>query len=480
MRQLSHKLQTRQVKSLERAQTLIAPLSAAHKSVFNYIVRFCYYYSKVDVSQIRIAQDLGLSRQTVNKIIKVLLKKNLITSKENRYKKTCIYKVGDFFLVSRNWERLSYTFSKIKNYFKQPILVNKLISKCHRPMATLISYFKEFIYISSRSRSRRISNTYNVESSKIVAKKTTNDDEAKKEKTNMNQILITPTLRELTTRLNLTKWGQMKLMAFSEDALAYGLNQLQGKKYTGNIFQKLVSDMQNYCENTGQRVDWPKFYHLVGVYNMPSDAKMTLSTPQPVTKPHTFKSEIGTKRHELEPRHYSSNPPHTATPEEDPYDVIHSWERWVSSPQFPKESAISGKVMPHVMLIILEKRIPEQEIMRLYSKYHFLVEYIERARAIRRQFPKDIHRPTWGGILDAMMQTMLQRSEYERAPVLPDRQPDSPSQTQNGQADDLRFAKETENERVHSTAEPAWPGHEVQWTIGDGRALPHADASFMV
>lgn len=446
-RQLWHNPSSCQGKIFEKIEYRCLDLTAAQKSMLQLFISFAKKYPHLYPSQQYIARRLKLHVSTVGDGLARLAKFGFIEKAERSYQ-TCMYRVAPFFLNTVNFKRIAYIFDKTRVLFSNAFLISKPITTRKKPNPLASSYSKfniSFSYFTSSLysyftllRNKRI---YNVESMgargreisraeftshvKLAMKKESGFGVKKRERGKMNELIICEALRTLTDRCKLTKWAQLKLQAFPEEALEYGVKTLQGKSDIKSPFSFLMSVLKSYCEQKNLEINWRKFYHLAGVYNMPDDAPMTLIPEQPVTDRHEF----GTKRHDLESQPtYPNSFPHkaihplkrndpiirTVAPKENPHDVIDRYEQWVASPQFEKESRICGKVIPQILIIILEKRVSETEIVRLYGKYHFMQAAVEHARDLRRKAkmppPDPVVEREDRGIMENVMEQMVQRS----------------------------------------------------------------------
>ena len=95
-------------------------LSTCYKKVLEYLDRYGTYYSKIEVSQERIALQIGYSVRQVGRAIKDLARLGFIT-KRRRYNKTSIYTIAEFFRSNHNRARLAFIFKWFKPYLHKTI-----------------------------------------------------------------------------------------------------------------------------------------------------------------------------------------------------------------------------------------------------------------------------------------------------------------------------------------------------------------------
>lgn len=102
----------------------------------------------------------------------------------------------------------------------------------------------------------------------------------KKEEKIMQANPIRESIRNLTM-LNLSKWGQIKLMAYPDQSIQYAYSQLQHAN-PRDPFAWFVSLCLKYCKENQLAPDWTGMLSLSRQYSMPDNAKMTLG---PLIKP---------------------------------------------------------------------------------------------------------------------------------------------------------------------------------------------------
>lgn len=102
---------------------------------------------------------------------------------------------------------------------------------------------------------------------------------------------VRESIRNLTM-LNLSKWGQIKLMAYPDQAIAHAYKELQHAN-PRDPFKWFVSLCLKYCKENQLAPDWTGMLTLSRTQNMPDDAPMTLgpllkhlrtATPSPESK----------------------------------------------------------------------------------------------------------------------------------------------------------------------------------------------------
>lgn len=94
-------------------------------------------------------------------------------------------------------------------------------------------------------------------------------------------IVISPTLREITQKLNLSRLGQLKLLVFSDQVLSVVFSSLKTtKSHIKSPFEWLIVACEQYSKSQSIPVDWSIFYTLLKRYNV-KDNKVYIR-PAPV------------------------------------------------------------------------------------------------------------------------------------------------------------------------------------------------------
>lgn len=98
-------------------------------------------------------------------------------------------------------------------------------------------------------------------------------------------IVISPILREITTKLRLTKLGQIKLHVFSDDALEVVWKSYQRRaQFITDPVNWLVVSAEQYSKVNGMAVDWALFYMMLKRYNVPNNGRYTQQGNEVVQK----------------------------------------------------------------------------------------------------------------------------------------------------------------------------------------------------
>ena len=230
--------------------------------IIDLLIRWANRFEKVFVSQTAMAKIVGCRRETVNRHLSFLERQGFI-QKDRREWDTSIYRLSSIFVecahvLRRKFRSLKFVWnlSDLASIFtaQKPAPRAPIQKMSHLDRIYIYKYPVDSICTIERVRFRR-------------------------ERT-MERVEISRTLKKVTEKLNLTKWGQIKLIQFPDGALEYAL-QAYNKTTTFNGFFMKALD---WCKENNTEPDWTYHYELSEKYKMPKDAKFICKkTPAPTT-----------------------------------------------------------------------------------------------------------------------------------------------------------------------------------------------------
>lgn len=228
-------------------------------------------------SQTCVANVIGCSRKTVNRAMKYFDELGVITKKK-RFNKTSIYTINKSIykyahilkhkFKSLNWVLgLSFMLSCLPTQKDVQQRQNRLnvpssISSYVGNKKNLVSYTVEERGVTFAAPQTRVKVKF-------------------KRRRIMNKVEISPILATITKRLKLTKWGQIKLICFSDDALKHAYNEYQHTNNLSNSFNWFFMTANRYCIEHNVEPDWKTYYELIEYYKMPKDPVYISKTPSP-------------------------------------------------------------------------------------------------------------------------------------------------------------------------------------------------------
>lgn len=122
----------------------------------------------------------------------------------------------------------------------------------------------------------------------------------RKEEKVMNENPVREAIRNCTM-LNLSKWGQLKLMAFPDEAIQYAYKALASAN-PRDPFKWFISLCLTYCKQNSIAPDWNTMLNLCREHGMPDNAPMTLG---PLLKPVQKTPKQDTHRNSTVPSHFA-------------------------------------------------------------------------------------------------------------------------------------------------------------------------------
>lgn len=251
--------------------------------ILNILIRYCHKFKTVFISQTLIAQLLGCNRSTVNRYLKRLAQLQLI-KKNSRYRETSVYQLCDVFILYAH--KLRHLFSALKYVWniqdllswlpsKKDVLKHNFLKMSHLVLDKYIKYSP----VHKLTRDRGVMMTNSVE-----------------------KLEISPALRKVTEILHLTKWGQINLTCFPEEALEFAL-----KNYSNSTsFNTFFLNALNFCRDHNIEPDFNLLAHLKRKYHMPEHANFVYEKPSlPEAKLASVLSSTSSWREKLQNKDYT-------------------------------------------------------------------------------------------------------------------------------------------------------------------------------
>ncbi len=256
-------------------QAFISEKTELELLVISFMLKLNSKYHEIFPSQANIAMWVGCSRKTINKILAKFDQEKLI-EKIYRHRKSCIYKLSTKFnLISEFPEArkklpalVNYGFKLILDFFNGPGL--KLLV----PKVTPYKEENNSNYSSSVSESKE-SYSLGGQIDKILNKTIKKEEKRMESKSSLK---ISSTMKEIRHALNLTLWGQIRLIIYAEQALQETL-----QKYKEGISAKdHFLWFETYCHGISIKNNMPIQLELYETmkkrYKMPDNANWVNSS----------------------------------------------------------------------------------------------------------------------------------------------------------------------------------------------------------
>lgn len=242
----------------DNLESFFRNLTESQKLVFDYLNFLSNHNQVVYVSQSGIAKHAGIGRQYCNRIIRGFEELGLIST-NYRHMKTSLYKISNFFANPLIRSRLCHI---IKSFRKLP-----LILLWTQSLLGLLGYNNNYKYHTQTKSYRSREFVKNLSRSKNCRGCMN------------NEYPISPVIRDIKI-LNLTRWGQIKLSAFPDDAIKEAISRMEYFKSAKDPFALFMKICLEYCKTENISPNWDWYYKLSKVYNMPENAPMILTSPK--------------------------------------------------------------------------------------------------------------------------------------------------------------------------------------------------------
>lgn len=229
-------------------------------------------YTVVNAAQQTFAEDMGVTRETINRWLKELEAAGAITITRNPVNnyETCRYEPTP--LLKKSWYLLRHFYVMLK-YAALPI--SNLLS----PAEPVVTQYKSFTEKETNECSL-VGYVFNSPSLSYYREpRATQTGTIKKLQLGgvMEHEWLSPELKGITDLLNLNKWGQIKLSAFPKQALQHAAVVYRSskavKKDQFHWFREVCNE---WCRNNNVSPDYGLLYRLEAKYNMPENPAYVL------------------------------------------------------------------------------------------------------------------------------------------------------------------------------------------------------------
>lgn len=261
--------------NIEESCKLAASLRLEDQKLLALLNQKSWKYPRIFHAQTTFAQELNTTRRCIQGSLN-RLKQQGIVSWTLGHEPTCTYTIHPLF---RSYSVRKILYDKIKNLIRLAIPACLLLPSS-TPDGALLNVKGLFIYKNDTMR-ESISTHARAGDAGIDHRF------LKKEREVMEPGTINPikqSIRDIKS-IKLTKWGQIMLMAYPDEALKHADAQMKQSKSPSNPYGLFLSLCSKYCSQHGYDKDWRTVNFLKETYAMPDNAPMILETPKPEYKP---------------------------------------------------------------------------------------------------------------------------------------------------------------------------------------------------
>ncbi len=230
-------------------------LTSKISKVINHLIGAGYRLDSIQFSHETISKDTSTSISTVKRAIGLMVSLGLCTTITREWN-TCIITINkSIYELAHKFKHKFYHLKRVaRDNLQRLSLPNELplrdifISKPCRYMYQLLETTKG-VY----SRGMTLLNRFKRRGIEV-------DD--------VGALKISVTLRDITEKLRLSRLGQIKLMAFDDDALRVVWGSYKSTKNVKSPFDWMVVACEQYCIVNKIPVDWQIYYALLKRYNV--------------------------------------------------------------------------------------------------------------------------------------------------------------------------------------------------------------------
>lgn len=256
---------------LKDLQDKVDRLNNGQSLILNYAIRqYLFYDHDMHESQETIGNYAGRSRQQTNIILKFLVSCGLLEARDRhggKYNHDSLQYIPNKYLFKFKF----YFYEKLKALRaaswmtlqrlgllneEKPILMGNTTPYKKIFISKPCKYILQLLDRGKSVYSRGMKLFKNNQKIKRVIM-----DEAGK-------LIISSTLRDITQKLRLTKLGQLKLLAFSDDVLRIVWGSFKSSKNVKSPFDWIVVGCEQYSKTKNIQIDWKIFYTLKDRYNV--------------------------------------------------------------------------------------------------------------------------------------------------------------------------------------------------------------------
>lgn len=230
--------------------------------LFDYLCFMDKKYPVIWVKQSTMAEHLGISRQYVNKLLRAFEELGLITT-NYRHMHSSLYKISSYFKNPFIRSRLSHILPSLKS------LSIILLTQCFQGLLSNNNYNT---YTQLKSNRSTVVISPNRKVGRQVSQKPILDQVAN---AIYDKSPISIAIREIKV-VKLTKWGQIKLSAFPEEAIKHAESKMEYFPKARDPFNLFFKICLEYCKEEQINPNWQLVSKLSSMFFMPENAPMIL------------------------------------------------------------------------------------------------------------------------------------------------------------------------------------------------------------
>jgi hypothetical protein len=235
-------------------------LGPTRTRIIDCVLYYVVMYKDAFPSQSTIADYVGIGREHCNRLIQQLVRDGIL-AKVKRNFTSCLYKLSSFFTLPQMRSTMSLILPTLKALSFSVVTVYNLSYMEYKEKNNYTDS-KRVYFIGNKRVYKENFKKFMLE--KIIAKDSS-----------VNPISLA--IRSIQAKdIVLSKWGQIKLSPFPDEAIEHCSIQLGNHKNLTNPFNCLFYLLLQYCQDRNIVPDWSWGKQLENAYQMPKTASMVL------------------------------------------------------------------------------------------------------------------------------------------------------------------------------------------------------------
>lgn len=276
-RNVSHSFMNKNISKKQFLQAINEEINHTDRCVIDYMLLFSLKNNFNFICQRRIALYLKLSIRTVSRSIKKLYELGIIIYKKQRgFNKSNLYKFNQlifelkeyFFTIFPSLKWCKKALHKATKE-KSGVLCIQGRLYLYNPPITMLVRVKKNIQSLVGTITGRLKNKF---FGRIEEKEEKISIKGKNMVMNHSRPILSPLIKRISKALNLTEYGELKLLVLPEEALQATFDEYNRRNgYFTNPFFWFLTYGKGYCLQRDIKVDWEMWQTLKRVYNVPDN-----------------------------------------------------------------------------------------------------------------------------------------------------------------------------------------------------------------
>jgi hypothetical protein len=258
-------------KIISNEEHYFSKMAPAKKLILNELIGKSSQYVDIWISQSTMGKSSSVTREYANRVIKEF-ERDGILNKQYRHMTTCLYKLNSIFNDYEMRKKLSIIFPALR------LIPFVWMFSCQTANITEVINLN-LVFSSSYSLCNNLSSDTQVSKKLRARVRGGQGEEIKKPKKEVVVIEnpINQSIKDII-ELKLTKWGQIRLMCFPDEAIRYAREKCKFANIDKirNPFAWFFAMADEYCAMHSIRPDFSASQQLAQLCNQPENAKLLI------------------------------------------------------------------------------------------------------------------------------------------------------------------------------------------------------------